>query len=110
MWNQHLGDSVRDRTVRFAAAFRMPWSAVILHLRNLTLIQREDEFRSLDGRIPEELKAPSLSPGITAVIIEAYMDRRMPATRVVELLRGGLEADDLPEQRVTAARRDPLGR
>ncbi len=116
LWNQHLGDSVRDRTIRVAAAFRMSWSAVILHLRNLTLIN-EDEFRSLDGRIPvsgefaklgimldtEELKAPSLSPGITAAIIEAYVDRRMSAARVVELLRGGLEADDLPEQRVESA-------
>lgn len=116
LWNQHHRDSVRDRTIRVAAAFRMSWSAVILHLRNLGLIN-EDEFRSVDGRIPvsgefaklgitldtEEMKAPSLSPGITAAIIEAYVDRRMSAARVVELLRGSLEEDDLPEQRAESA-------
>lgn len=116
LWNQHHGDRVRDRTIRIAAAFRMSWSAVILHLRKLGLIS-EDEFRSLDGRTPpsgefaklgitldtEELKASSLSPGITAAIIEAYVDRRLSAARVVELLRGALEADDLPDQRAESA-------
>ncbi len=116
LWNQFLGDSVRDRTIRVAAAFRMSWSAMILHLRNLALIN-EDEFRALDGRVPvagefaklgitldnEELKAPSLSPGITAAIIEAYVDRRMSAARAVELLRGSLDADDLPERRAESA-------
>lgn len=116
LWNQHLGDSIRDRTIRVSAAFRMSWSAIILHLRNLGLIT-DDDFRSLNGRTPvfgefaklgitldaEELKAPSLSPGITAAIIGAYVDRRMSAARVVEVLRGGLEAHDLPERRVESA-------
>lgn len=116
LWNQHLSDSVRDRTIRVAVAFRMSWSAAILHLRNLALIN-DDEFRSLDGRKPvagelaklgialdiEELKAPSLSPGITAAIIEAYVDRRMSAARAVELLRGSLDVDELPDQRAESA-------
>ncbi|WP_287004535.1 MULTISPECIES: helix-turn-helix domain-containing protein [Gordonia] len=116
IWNDHLDDSVRDRTIRVAAAFRMSWSAVILHLRNLSLID-EDEFRSLDGRVPvagefaklgitldtEELQAPSLSPGITAAIIEAYVDRRIPVARAVELLRGAMDQRDLPEQRAEVA-------
>lgn len=116
LWNKRLGDSVRDRTIRVAAEFRMSWSAVILHLRNLGLTN-DDEFRSLDGRIPvpgefaklgitlntEELKAPSLSPAITAAIIEAYVDRRISVARVVELLRDNLRPEDLPEQRVESA-------
>lgn len=116
IWNQHHRDSVRDRTIRVAAAFRMSWSAVILHLRNLNLIN-DDEFRSLDGQIPvygefaklgiakdtEELTAPSLSPGITAAIIEAFVDRRMSAARALELLRDSFDVQDLPEQRAESA-------
>jgi transcriptional regulator with XRE-family HTH domain/Zn-dependent peptidase ImmA (M78 family) len=112
LWNQYVADSVRDRTIRVAAAFRMSWSSVVLHLRNLGLIG-DDEFRVLNGNAPvygefaklgimleaEELRAPLLSPGITSAIIEAYVDRRMSAARAVELLRGCLTVDDLPEQR-----------
>lgn len=116
LWDQHPGESARDRAIRVGAEFRMSCSAVIPHLRRLNRID-ENEFRSLEGWKPrpgefaklglpwdyEEPRAPSLSPGITAASIDAYVDRRMSAARVVELLRGGLAEDDLPEQRVESA-------
>ncbi|NMO04017.1 ImmA/IrrE family metallo-endopeptidase [Gordonia sp. TBRC 11910] len=116
MWNRHARDQVRDRAIRVAGTYRMSWSAVLLHLRNLNLIT-EDQYRSLDGRTPvsgefarlaiprdtDELRAPSLSPTMTAKIVDAYVDRRMPAARVVELLRDGLTEDELPPQRLETA-------
>ncbi|MGA6205478.1 helix-turn-helix domain-containing protein [Nocardia testacea] len=116
LWRDHRTNSARDRTIRVAGTYRMSWSAVILHLRNLSLIT-DDEYRSMEGRNPvpgefaklaivrdtDELRAPSLSPGMTAAIIEAYVDRRMAAARAVELLRGGLVEDDLPPRREESA-------
>ncbi|MEU2172864.1 MULTISPECIES: helix-turn-helix domain-containing protein [Nocardia] len=116
LWQDHLTDSVRDRTIRVAGTYRMSWSSVILHLRNLNLIS-DDEYRSMERRNPvpgefaklaivrdtDELRAPSVSPGMTAAIIDAYVDRRMTAARAVELLRGGLIDDDLPPQRAETA-------
>ncbi|MFI2233234.1 helix-turn-helix domain-containing protein [Nocardia testacea] len=116
LWQDHLTDSVRDRTIRVAGIYRLSWSSVILHLRNLSLIN-DDEYRSMEGRNPvpgefaklailrdtDELRAPSVSPGMTAAIVEAYVDRRMAAARAVELLRGGLVVEDLPPQREESA-------
>ncbi len=116
LWNRYPADSVRDRAIRVAGTYRMSWSAVILHLRNLDLITADD-FRALDGRKPvpgefaklaiardtDELRAPSVSPGLTAAVIGAFVDRRMNAARTVELLRGGLGEADLPPQRAESA-------
>ncbi|HMS73940.1 XRE family transcriptional regulator [Gordonia sp. (in: high G+C Gram-positive bacteria)] len=115
-WGCDPSRSVRDKAVFVAGAFRMSWTAAILHLRNLNLITDTD-YRALETRLPvpgefaklgitlnaDELKAPSLSPGITAAIIEAYVDRRMSAARATELLRGSLAEDELPEQRIESA-------
>lgn len=116
LWRSHRDDTVRDRAIRVAGTFRMSWSAAILHLRNLERIT-DGEFRMLDGLRPvagefakleiprdtDELRAPSLSPRITAAIIETYVDRRMSAARAVELVRGGLAESDLPAQRAENA-------
>ncbi|UGT64807.1 helix-turn-helix domain-containing protein [Nocardia asteroides] len=111
------GDSVRDRAIRVAGTYRMSWSAVILHLRNLSEIT-EDDYRGMEGRIPvpgefaklaivldtDELRPPSVSPGLTAAIVAAYVDRKMTAARAVELLRGTLaDEHDLPPQRQETA-------
>lgn len=116
LWLKHHNDVVRDKAIRVAATFRMSWSAVIFHLRNLNLIN-EDEYRHLEGRNPktgefaklgltldtDELGPPSLSPVLTAAIVAAYIDRRMTAGRAVELLRGALVEDDLPDRREESA-------
>lgn len=116
LWQDHLTDSVRDRTIRVAGRYRLSWSSVILHLRNLNLIT-DDQYRSLEGRNPvpgefaklaivrdtDELRPPSVSPGMTSAIIDAYIDRRITSARVVELLHGGLSDDELPPQRTETA-------
>lgn len=117
IWRKYRNDAVRDKAIRVAAMFRMSWSAVIFHLRNLNFLV-EDEYRALDeGRNPvagefaklgltldtDELRPPSLSPALTAAIVEAYIDRKMTAGRAVELLRGALAEDDLPERRKETA-------
>jgi hypothetical protein len=87
-----------------------------LHLRNLSLIS-EDEYRSLDGRNPvpgefaklqiildtEELRAASVSPVLTAAVLDTYADRRMTTTRTLQLLRGQLTEADLPPRRAETA-------
>ena len=74
-WGCDPSRSVRDKAVFVAGAFRMSWTAAILHLRNLNLITDTD-YRALETRLPvpgefaklgitlnaDELKAPSLSP------------------------------------------------
>ncbi|MGV0636026.1 XRE family transcriptional regulator [Mycolicibacillus trivialis] len=116
LWHTNRNDSVRDRTIRIAGTYRMSWSAVIAHLRSLGQIT-DDEFRSMDGRNPvvgefdrlqlprfrDELCAPSVSPRMTAAVLDAYVDRRMTKARAVELLRGALGTEDLPPQRAETA-------
>ncbi|MDQ2635571.1 MAG: hypothetical protein M3Y83_01680, partial [Actinomycetota bacterium] len=51
----------------------------------------------------EELRPPSVSPGLTAAVLNAYADRRLTAARTLELLRGQLQPDELPPQREETA-------
>lgn len=116
MWSDCRTDSLRDRAIRVAGAYRISWSASVLQLRHLDLIT-DDQYRSLERhtpvagefarlqimRGPEELYAPSVSPGMAAAILEAYADRRLTPGRTLELLRGQLRQEDLPEQRAETA-------
>ena len=116
LWNQHQRESIRDRAIRVAGTYRVSWSAAIPHLRHLDLING-DQYRSLGQRNPvagefarlqitgdtEELRPPSLSPGMAAAILDAYSDRRMIGPRAIELLRGQLQKEDLPPQRAEIA-------
>jgi len=116
LWGHDTSDTLRDKIIRVAGTFRMSWSAAILHLRNLALITAE-QYRSVERDNPavgefarlqitlatEELTPPSVSPELTAAILAAYVDRRLTAPRVVELLRGQLQEGDLPQQRAETA-------
>lgn len=116
IWREHRRDTVRDRAIRVASTFGMSWSAVIFHLRNLNFLDQADylalrernpvigEFAKLGLTLStDELRPPSLSPGLTAAIVAAYIDRRMTGPRAVELLRDGLTEEDLPERREETA-------
>lgn len=116
LWRQHTSDTLRDKVIRLAGTYRMSWSAVILHLRNLGLIT-DEQYRTVEQDKPtvgefarlqitlatEELNPPSVSPKLTAAILAAYVDLRLTAPRVVELLRGQLNESDLPQQRAETA-------
>jgi transcriptional regulator with XRE-family HTH domain/Zn-dependent peptidase ImmA (M78 family) len=116
LWNQFRTESARDQAIRVAAAYRISWSAAVLHLLHLNLIS-DDQRWSLENHIPvagefarlriirgtEELRPPSVSPGMVSAVLEAYTDRRLTAARTLELLRGQMQQEDLPPQRVETA-------
>jgi hypothetical protein len=47
-------------------------------------------------RVVEELQAPYIPIGVAAAAIRAYRSYRLSAERVVALLHGQVEIDDLP--------------
>lgn len=116
LWNEHFSDNLRDRAIRVAGTYRLSWSAVLTHLRNLGLIT-DDQVRAEHQHIPvtgefdrlriprgaEELRPPTVSPGLAAAVLDAYVDLRLAAARTVELLRGQLQEADLPPRREETA-------
>jgi transcriptional regulator with XRE-family HTH domain len=116
LWGESAADSLRDRAIRMAGSFRLSWSAAIWHLLHLDLItelQRRElqQFTPVPGEFAklrltldaDELRAPSVSPGLLAAILSAYADRRITGPRAVELLRGQLGEADLPPRRTETA-------
>ena len=110
VWNEQKSWATRDRALAVGAEFRLSWSAAVSQLRNLGLIDY-DQHRALSDDEPrrgeylrlglawtEELAAPYLSPAFTAAVLTAYTDGRLTAARSLELLRGTLSADHLPER------------
>lgn len=99
---------LRRSAIVISAEYRVSWSAALLHLRIFGLITR-DEQRLLDSRSPtradyleynirvaEELRPPYIPTGISAAAIRAYKYHRLSAERVVTMLRGQVEIDELP--------------
>jgi transcriptional regulator with XRE-family HTH domain/Zn-dependent peptidase ImmA (M78 family) len=110
IWNDRSRCSVRDRALAVGSTFRLSWSAAISQLLNLNLIEHE-EFRILRDREPrsgdyvrlelswnDEPKSPYLSLGFAAACVEGYTSGRLTAARTIELLRGTMTRDDLPER------------
>jgi len=101
---------LRQAAIILSAEFRVSWTAALLYLRSFELISR-DEQRLLDSRSPtrvdylecnvrvvEELQPPYIPTGVAAAAIRAYKWHRLSAERVVAMLRGQIEVDDLPER------------
>lgn len=112
VWNSHPGWSSRDRALAVGSAYRLSWSATVLHLRNLGFLQY-DESRWLSESEPRtgdyvrlelswdrEPKSPYLSPAFAAACVEGYTSGRLTAARTLELLRGTITRDELPEEAV----------
>ena len=110
VWNEHKSWTIRDRALAVGAEFRLSWSAAASHLLNLQLIDY-DQHRALNEYEPrrgdylrlglgwtEELAAPYLSPTFTAAVLNAYLDEHLTGARALELLRGTLSADQLPQR------------
>lgn len=110
VWNQHQEWDNWDRALAVGATYRLSWSATILQLRNLGLITQE-EFRVFSEHEPrggdfirlelsweKEPKSPHLSPGFAAACVEGYKTGRLTTARTIELLRGTMTRDDLPER------------
>lgn len=110
VWNDHAGWSIRDRALAVGSVFRLSWSAVASQLRNLELISYETRQSLLDTEPrygdyvrlklswDDEPKCPYVSPGFAAACVEGYTSGQLTAARTIELLRGTMTREDLPER------------
>lgn len=111
VWDAQTDWPVRDRALAVGATFRLSWTAVLGQLRNLRLINQH-ELRTLEQQEPkrgdylrrglswaEELQAPYLSPAFVTGCLMGFAARRLTTARTLELLRGTVLLDDLPQQR-----------
>ncbi len=109
VWSDNSERSDFDRALTAGVAFRLSWSATISHLRNLGFITHQERDQ-LDTHKPrsgdylrlglswnDELAAPYLSPAFIAACLTGYTSAKLTESRVLELLRGMLSVDDLPE-------------
>ena len=100
--------AARPAAIVISAEYRTSWTASLRQLRCFELISK-DEYRALDARSPtradylecnirvsEEFHPPYVPIGVAAAAIRAYRSHRLSAERVVEMLRGQIEIDDLP--------------
>jgi len=110
VWNSHNEWSNRDRALAVSATYHLSWSAAVGQLSNLGLIDwreremlldqepRKGDYVHLKLTWEKEPKSPYISPGFAAACIEGYVSGRLTAARTVELLRGTMTRDDLPER------------
>ncbi|OMC54243.1 hypothetical protein A5747_17245 [Mycobacterium sp. IS-836] len=110
LWNDHHEWSARDRALAVSAAYLLSWSAAVGQLRNLGLIDwreyerllaqepRTGDYVHLKLTWAREPKSPYVSPSFAAACIEGYTSGRLTAARTIELLRGMMTRDDLPER------------
>jgi len=100
--------SLRQSAIILSAEFRVSWTAALRRLRSFELISRNDQqilesrsptradYLECNVRIVEELQPPHVPTGIAAAAIRAYRGYRISAERVVAMLHGQVEIDDLP--------------
>ncbi|OIN78463.1 helix-turn-helix domain-containing protein [Mycobacterium malmoense] len=110
VWYNHRDWNNRDRALEVAATYHLSWSAAVNQLRNLGLIDWRDvetllhqeprtgDYVHLKLTWAREPESPYLSPSFAAACIEGYTSGRLTAARTVELLRGTMTRDDLPER------------
>lgn len=110
MWDQHRDWGIRDRALVVGATFKLSWSATVGQLVNLELISqdarqqlsddqpRSGDYARLGVRWSDELDPPYLSPRLTSEVLNAFVQGRLTRVRTIELLRGTLVEQDLPDQ------------
>jgi Zn-dependent peptidase ImmA (M78 family)/transcriptional regulator with XRE-family HTH domain len=108
-WRTHAGASKPwEAALALGARFGLSWSALILHLKNLGLIDQRvhEELRANPPRsahyieremsIPDDLRPPSVPPRYAAAAVKAFRSQKISEERAVELLFGTLRREDLP--------------
>jgi Zn-dependent peptidase ImmA (M78 family)/DNA-binding XRE family transcriptional regulator len=111
-WQRLQGDQdARTAAIEIAAHFRVSWTAVCSHLRNLSLIDdrarsvltanppRRADYLELGKALVEELAPPWLPPSYVAAAIRLYRRNKVSAERTLDLLSGTLVDTDLPRPR-----------
>jgi Zn-dependent peptidase ImmA (M78 family)/transcriptional regulator with XRE-family HTH domain len=110
VWSEHDDWSDRDRALAVNATYRLSWSATLNQLKNLGIID-VDGFQTLGESEPrlgdylrlgfswtDELTSPYLSPGLVSACVNGYADGKLTQSRSLELLRGTVTAQDLPQK------------
>lgn len=110
VWRDHSEWPIHDRALAVGAAFRLSWTATISQLRNVELISHDErerlaayhpragDYLRLGLSWKDEINAPNLSPAFIAACLTGYTSSKLSEARVLEILRGVLDADDLPAQ------------
>ncbi|MFH0902220.1 MAG: helix-turn-helix domain-containing protein [Pseudomonadota bacterium] len=96
--------------LHLGAEYGASWSALCSHLLNLRLID-QSRFESMVRRTPrgadfmehgvrliDEPRSPRIPRSFAAAVVRAYRGHRLGRERTLGLLRGALDASDLPEQ------------
>lgn len=101
----------RSAAITLGVEYRSSWSSLCLHLRNCGVVDQKERGRLLAApprraeylelsRFPvEELQPPAVAPGFAKAVLAGYRSTRLGTTRTVELLRGTVTAEDLPDLR-----------
>ena len=96
--------------VHLGAEYGVSWTALCGHLASLRVVDQptyEDllrrtprgaDFVERGLRLMDEPRAPRVPRSFAAAVVRAYRTHRLGRSRVLQLLRGTLEASDLPEQ------------
>jgi transcriptional regulator with XRE-family HTH domain len=111
---ERLGDEddIRSAAIALGIEYRLSWSALCAQLRNCGVIDqgqlsrllatppRRAEYLEL-GRFPvQELEPPAVSPAYAKAVLKGYRSARLGGFRTVELLRGTVTLEDLPDLRL----------
>lgn len=109
-WRRRASWSDRDRAIAVGAAFRLSWSATIAQLKNIGILDF-GSYQSLGDSEPrygdylrlrlnwiDELESPDVSSGFAAAVLTAYSSGRLTDVRSIELLRGKLSIEELPDR------------
>src|SRR5215469_6890585 len=100
--------TARQSAIIISAEFRVSWSSAIRHLRLYDLITRDEktllesrsptraDYLECGVRVSEELQPAYIPTGVAAAAIRAYRSHRISGERVVAMLRGQVQIDELP--------------
>ncbi|MBB1503079.1 ImmA/IrrE family metallo-endopeptidase [Propioniciclava sp. MC1683] len=109
VWQEVAGRTERDRAATVATEFQLSWSAAIAQLRNLNLVDFEQhdlllskqptrgDFLRLGLQLRSDLDGVSLPTGFVAACLDAYAHETLTPARVLQVLRGTVSSDELPD-------------
>jgi Zn-dependent peptidase ImmA (M78 family)/transcriptional regulator with XRE-family HTH domain len=110
-WTKLEGNQAsRKAAILLAVEFGLSWSAICAHLYNLDMIDRQVQKRlysepprrydylELGVSVREDLLPPSVPPRFAQAVVKAYKGHKISDARAMEMLRGTIEAGDLPER------------
>ncbi len=109
-WNELDGKGDPRRAAIFLGAEGgVSWSALCAQLRNLRLVSGEAhedllrwkptgaDYLEFELSVRDDLRPPVLSPHLSSAVVKAYRTNKLGRDRALELLRGTLTPDQLPE-------------